>query len=287
MRKLFGFCLLLQWNGMELSLSLLSSSGLRVSVGVAEAFEQQIQEKKVPAVLRQPVGIKLAYNNLTSVTGLFEVLAKYIEQPEENVLSLDVSMNKLTTVEPEFLLFKALRSLYLHGNNIQKLGEVRKLGSLDNLTKFTFHGNNWIVPAKTKPPPGMSKQEAEKLQQQQQIQLQLLLQQQRQQQQQQQQQMQQNHAAAASSVTPGAPGTQSHNTLPQLTGVYFRTERIESIPDYREKLVWMLRGCPLKSLDNTLVSNEDRRKALLWANVHPKQAQGPVVRDSTGDEQND
>lgn len=36
---------------------------------------------------------------------------------------------------------EALQVIYLHGNNIGKLSDVKKLAGLSNLSKLTLHGN--------------------------------------------------------------------------------------------------------------------------------------------------
>lgn len=41
----------------------------------------------------------------------------------------------------ELLKFKNLKILYLHGNSIQNISEVKKLKTLKNLIRLTLHGN--------------------------------------------------------------------------------------------------------------------------------------------------
>ncbi|XP_075598796.1 leucine-rich repeat-containing protein 51 [Balearica regulorum gibbericeps] len=54
---------------------------------------------------------------------------------------LDLSFNRLTTIDPVLTTLRALQSLQLHGNGIGSLAEVDKLGVLLRLRRLTLHGN--------------------------------------------------------------------------------------------------------------------------------------------------
>lgn len=54
---------------------------------------------------------------------------------------LDLSYNYLETIEPEVLQFPYLKALYLHGNYISNLEEVRKIQNLPCLQTLTLYGN--------------------------------------------------------------------------------------------------------------------------------------------------
>ena len=56
--------------------------------------------------------------------GLHEVAGELVDKPDD-VAWVDVSFNNLTKIEDELLHFKHLRVLYLHGNGIAKLCDVR------------------------------------------------------------------------------------------------------------------------------------------------------------------
>ena len=58
-----------------------------------------------------------------------------------NLRWLDLSYNYLTSIEPEILEFRNLKTLYLHGNWISHMKEVVKLSELDELRCLTLHGN--------------------------------------------------------------------------------------------------------------------------------------------------
>lgn len=55
---------------------------------------------------------------------------------------LDLSYNYLTKIENEILEFPNLKTLYLHGNYIQNLEEVKKLQDLPYLQTLTLYGNS-------------------------------------------------------------------------------------------------------------------------------------------------
>lgn len=54
---------------------------------------------------------------------------------------LDISFNYLTTIDSEILNFSELTTLYIHGNYIYQLDEVKKLADLQNILTLTLHGN--------------------------------------------------------------------------------------------------------------------------------------------------
>jgi Leucine-rich repeat (LRR) protein len=55
---------------------------------------------------------------------------------------LDLSYNYLEKIEPEILKFPFLKTLYLHGNYISNLDEVRKLSDLPYLQTLSLYGNS-------------------------------------------------------------------------------------------------------------------------------------------------
>eukprot|EP00439_Symbiodinium_sp_Y106_P028927 s2794_g3.t1 len=58
--------------------------------------------------------------------------------PLQNLQWLDVSFNHLTAVDPEILQFPNMKALYLHGNNLSKLGDVERLKKLPKLISLTM-----------------------------------------------------------------------------------------------------------------------------------------------------
>ncbi|XP_048215395.1 leucine-rich repeat-containing protein 51 [Perognathus longimembris pacificus] len=79
-------------------------------------------------------------NVLNDLKGLNQVVSQLLEQPQ-NLAWIDLSFNDLTSIDPVLTTFFNLSVLYLHGNGIQRLGEVNKLAVLPRLRSLTLHGN--------------------------------------------------------------------------------------------------------------------------------------------------
>ena len=60
----------------------------------------------------------------------------------ERLQSLNLSHNYLEKIDSELLNFPNLKCLYLHGNYISNLEEVRKLGKLHTLQNLTLYANS-------------------------------------------------------------------------------------------------------------------------------------------------
>jgi Leucine-rich repeat (LRR) protein len=59
------------------------------------------------------------------------------------LLWIDLSYNYLEKIEEEIVTsFPLLKTLYLHGNYIYNLDEVKKLGGLRHLHTLTLYGNS-------------------------------------------------------------------------------------------------------------------------------------------------
>jgi len=94
------------------------------------------------------MGLRLAYNELTNLDGFHEAVDAVMENPVENLSWLDLSHNKLVTIDGKILhRYTKLAVVYLHGNNIKRLADVVSLAPLMNLQKITLHGNEHIMPA--------------------------------------------------------------------------------------------------------------------------------------------
>ncbi len=104
---------------------------------------QDEKEKSKKAVLYQvPVtcSIRLNNNNLTNLEGFQEVIEKVMDTPKR-LSWIDVSFNKLTTIDAALTMYPNLSNLYLHANNITELKEIKKLSKCPNLRMVTLHGN--------------------------------------------------------------------------------------------------------------------------------------------------
>ncbi|XP_076969838.1 leucine-rich repeat-containing protein 51 isoform X1 [Tamandua tetradactyla] len=79
-------------------------------------------------------------NVLNDLRDFSQVVSQLLEYPE-NLAWIDLSFNDLTSIDPVLTTFFNLSVLYLHGNSIQRLGEVDKLAILPRLRSLTLHGN--------------------------------------------------------------------------------------------------------------------------------------------------
>nr|XP_012312297.1 transmembrane O-methyltransferase isoform X1 [Aotus nancymaae] len=79
-------------------------------------------------------------NVLNDLRDFNQVASKLLKHPE-NLAWIDLSFNDLTSIDPVLTTFFNLSVLYLHGNSIQRLGEVNKLAVLPRLRSLTLHGN--------------------------------------------------------------------------------------------------------------------------------------------------
>ncbi|XP_049745950.1 leucine-rich repeat-containing protein 51 isoform X1 [Loxodonta africana] len=79
-------------------------------------------------------------NVLNDLKDFSQVVSQLLEHPE-NLAWIDLSFNDLTSIDPVLTTFFNLSVLYLHGNSIQRLGEVDKLAVLPRLRSLTLHGN--------------------------------------------------------------------------------------------------------------------------------------------------
>uniref|UniRef100_A0A286XT85 Leucine-rich repeat-containing protein 51 n=2 Tax=Cavia porcellus TaxID=10141 RepID=A0A286XT85_CAVPO len=79
-------------------------------------------------------------NVLSDLRDFNPVVSQLLEHPE-NLAWIDLSFNDLTSIDPVLTTFFNLSVLYLHGNSIQRLGEVNKLAVLPRLRSLTLHGN--------------------------------------------------------------------------------------------------------------------------------------------------
>jgi hypothetical protein len=66
---------------------------------------------------------------------------RYVMYRPENLEWLDLSYNYLQTIDRELLEFPNLKTLYMHGNYIVNLEEVRKLQDIPTLQILTLYGN--------------------------------------------------------------------------------------------------------------------------------------------------
>lgn len=82
----------------------------------------------------------LSNNLLISLTGLDNLVKSHLGN-FNNLSWLDMSFNKIKSIENHLNGFVNLKILYLHGNNIVDINQVVNLRILKNLKSLTLHGN--------------------------------------------------------------------------------------------------------------------------------------------------
>lgn len=104
-----------------------------------EETKAEAKRKKIVNVVC--TSIFLNNNEIRTVVNLRSVLDSVMWEPHR-LEWLDLSYNFLERIEPEILNFPNLKTLYLHGNYIQNLEEVKKLQDLPYLQTLTLYGNS-------------------------------------------------------------------------------------------------------------------------------------------------
>ena len=84
--------------------------------------------------------IRLNNNEFETCEGLGHVLGELMAEPLA-LNWIDLSFNKLTSVEEQLTEYTDLGVVYLHVNCIEKISQLRMLRNLPNLRKLTLHGN--------------------------------------------------------------------------------------------------------------------------------------------------
>lgn len=87
------------------------------------------------------VAVKLNNNSIETLQDLPQSLTCVMEDPLRNLLWLDMSFNKLSSIEPALVQLVGLKALYLHGNAIKSLPSVERLRKLPKLISLTLNGN--------------------------------------------------------------------------------------------------------------------------------------------------
>lgn len=102
-----------------------------------ETKNEGTRKKVVKKVCRT---LLLNNNEIRTIDRLLPTLEMVMNFPSK-LKWLDLSFNYLTKIEEDILSFPELKTLYLHGNYIYQLDEVKKLAELPELISLTLHGN--------------------------------------------------------------------------------------------------------------------------------------------------
>lgn len=88
--------------------------------------DTKVEAKRKKLVAVQCTSIFLNNNEIRTIVGLRSILDSVMWEPSR-LEWLDLSYNFLEKIEFELLEFPNLKTLYLHGNYISNLEEVKKL----------------------------------------------------------------------------------------------------------------------------------------------------------------
>ena len=114
-----------------------------------ESSDQDEQTKASPPRKQVPVdedptltrtSVKCNNNSFASWDGFSDAMDSCLSEPGQADF-FDLSFNQLTTVDEQLGKYSNISVLYLHGNQIKKLKDLRVLKGLKNLRKLTLHGN--------------------------------------------------------------------------------------------------------------------------------------------------
>ncbi len=110
---------------------MLTNNNISLQANKNQLLGRKNEDTKVEAKRKKIVhvvctSIFLNNNEIRSIVGLRSVL-DYVMWEPSRLEWLDLSYNYLEKIEPEILQFTNLKTLYLHGNYISNLEEVKKL----------------------------------------------------------------------------------------------------------------------------------------------------------------
>ena len=89
---------------------------------------------------RNTNAIRFSNNVINDWKEFTSTVEKVVTNPQA-IEWIDVSFNDMTKIDKCLLDYPNLKVLYLHGNGIEKINEVDKLGNLPHLRSLTMHGN--------------------------------------------------------------------------------------------------------------------------------------------------
>jgi Leucine-rich repeat (LRR) protein len=123
----------------------LTNNNISLQANKNQLLGRKNEDTKVEAKRKKVVNVVctsvfLNNNELRTVSGLRTILDSVMWEPHR-LEWLDLSYNYLERIEPELLQFPNLKTLYLHGNYISNLEEVKKLQDLPYLQTLTLYGN--------------------------------------------------------------------------------------------------------------------------------------------------
>lgn len=98
------------------------------------------QESETKPGKSKTKALRLNNNSLNQLDTLVTAVEAVVEQPKD-IGWFDFSFNELQDIPDTILEYENIRILYLHGNQISDINQVKKLSKLKHLRKLTLHGN--------------------------------------------------------------------------------------------------------------------------------------------------
>lgn len=102
---------------------------------------EKVPSKATLKVKTRTTALFLRYNKLTKTEGFLEVVRELLPAEWDHLVWVDLSHNRLSTVDPEWAALPSLKNLYLHVNFIGQFKELEPLRQAQKLRTFTIHGN--------------------------------------------------------------------------------------------------------------------------------------------------
>lgn len=118
----------------------ISLSGVTKGLGGKNLDDGKVNQTKQAKINLICAAIVISYNEIRELLDFKRVIDQVMYHTDK-LSWIDLSHNHLTHISDEFKLFPQLRTLNLHCNYINDLGEIQKLVPCQNLKNMTIHGN--------------------------------------------------------------------------------------------------------------------------------------------------
>eukprot|EP00128_Syssomonas_multiformis_P018099 Colp12_sorted_trinity150504_noHs@33881 len=117
-----------------------TSAAVVPTTAQADSESDSPKKKKRPQPKVCTTAVKLNNNHLKDLKDFQTVMNDILEEPSE-LNWLDLSFNDFGIIDKVLTDYPKLRTIYLHGNRIDKLSEIDKLAKLPELRSLALHGN--------------------------------------------------------------------------------------------------------------------------------------------------
>jgi Leucine-rich repeat (LRR) protein len=109
---------------------------------VLDLAEEEVMDGSTFTLIKsESTALRVNNNMLSNWDGFVDTITALFVDHSSHLQWLDLSFNDLKIIDDSILVLSNLTMLYLHGNNIKKMKEVEKLGTLLRLKSLSLHGN--------------------------------------------------------------------------------------------------------------------------------------------------